>query len=317
MRFITCSVSTYAVPLILAMGCLFASNQLTAEEKPQAAANEKNSKAESTDLKALNSSGTVLIDLKQKRLVLKAEVVLQEGLLEMLCCLKQTKEHESILAVDAKAYVIHAGLLALGAKPGKAVSFDPKFQPPTGQTIQIFLQWQDKKKKWHRVPAQDWIQSATSRFYSTEMDVLPSGVIIPEDNRLFFDKKLKQLTWFGHMPAKEKERYLDMSIDKNYQKAIKKFYKQSQPKPMKASWVFPGSQFHVDEKTKEKYYLAEGGDLICVANFPSATIDIGVESSASGETSLVYEAKTAAIPEIGTKVSIELVPVFGPKKKSK
>ena len=63
---------------------------------------------------ALNKSGTVLVDFKGKRLLIKSDVVLREGMLEMLACLKQTKEHESILSVDAKAQLVHAGLIKIG-----------------------------------------------------------------------------------------------------------------------------------------------------------------------------------------------------------
>ena len=63
----------------------------------------------------MNKQETVLLDAEGKRLVLKGEVCLREGLLEMLVCLKQTKEHESILSVATKAQTVHAGLLALFA----------------------------------------------------------------------------------------------------------------------------------------------------------------------------------------------------------
>src|SRR5579862_5530113 len=71
----------------------------------------------------LNPNGSVLLDRAGKRLLVKTRLVLRDGTLEMLCCPAQTKEHESILAVDAQAYVIHTGLLALGAAPGSPVQF--------------------------------------------------------------------------------------------------------------------------------------------------------------------------------------------------
>lgn len=80
----------------------------------------------------LNKSGTVLLDVDGKRLLLKTKVCLREGVLEMFCCLKQTKEHESILSIDSEAYVIHTGLLALGAKPGSPVKIQPEYAPPKG-----------------------------------------------------------------------------------------------------------------------------------------------------------------------------------------
>ena len=78
----------------------------------------------------LNKQHTVLLDRAGNKLLLRAKVVLRDGILEMLCCPKQTKEHESILAVDAKAFIIHAGLLALGAKPGPG---KPGYVPNTSR----------------------------------------------------------------------------------------------------------------------------------------------------------------------------------------
>ncbi|HAA61531.1 MAG TPA: hypothetical protein DCE39_11430, partial [Planctomycetaceae bacterium] len=69
----------------------------------------------------LNPQGTVLLDRAGKRLLLKASVCARDRVLEMLCCLKRTKEHESILTIDASAAVVHAGLLALGARQGTPV----------------------------------------------------------------------------------------------------------------------------------------------------------------------------------------------------
>src|SRR5687768_3825558 len=47
----------------------------------------------------LNKQETVLLDRPGRRVLVKSKVVLREGLLEMLACPLQTKEHESILAV--------------------------------------------------------------------------------------------------------------------------------------------------------------------------------------------------------------------------
>src|SRR5689334_851494 len=57
-------------------------------------------------------------DPQGKRLILRARVVLVEGPLEHLLCLRGTKEHEAILATDAAPRKIHAGLLLTGAEVG-------------------------------------------------------------------------------------------------------------------------------------------------------------------------------------------------------
>src|SRR4051812_7026263 len=81
-----------------------------------------------------------------KRLVLRARVVLREGPLEHLLCLKGTKEHEAILATDAPPRMIHAGLILTGAEPGHPVRFLPKFEPPSGTPIALELQWDAQGK---------------------------------------------------------------------------------------------------------------------------------------------------------------------------
>ncbi|RMG39079.1 MAG: hypothetical protein D6725_05940 [Planctomycetota bacterium] len=257
----------------------------------------------------LNRRQTVFIDAAGKRLFLKTKVVLRRGQLEMLCCLKQTKEHESILSIDSKAYVVHAGLLALGAKPGHPVQFVPEFKPPSGQRIDIFARWKDAKGHEHRVPAQKWIRTSPDRFYVVRMDRLPDDLTLPDDLPLRYDEENKELSWYGHMTRPMLDRLLKLSRDPGYQKAIRKFFADSQYRPMTAHWVFAGSTFFVDPATGRSQYGAEGGELICVANFTTATIDVAAPSSASNDA-LLYEADTNRIPPVGTPVLLELVPVF-------
>ena len=263
---------------------------------------------------ALNPSGTVILDRKGKRLLLTTEVVLREGFLEMLCCRKFTKEHESLLSLDAKAYVVHTGLLALGAEPGEPVQYYPKYQPASGPRIDIFLHWTDKKGKPHRVPAQRWVRHAIIRYYAHDLKKLPEGLQIPEKSELRYDKKHQELTWYGPMTAPQRDELLALSDDKNYRKAIQSFFDKSQRRQMKSHWLFAGSGFYRNEETGAKEgYLAESGDVICVANFPTAMIDVAIESSASGEENLMFEADTPMIPPVGTKVTVELVPVIEKK----
>ena len=261
------------------------------------------------ELTPLNKSGTVLVDFKGKRLLIKSEVVLREGMLEMLACLKQTKEHESILSVDAKAQLVHAGLIALGAEVGSPAKFVPDYKPATGQPINIFLTWTDASEKLQRVPAQSWVRHATRRYFVQKLDAFPAGVKLPADGDLKWDAKHKELLWYGPMSATQRDDTLKLTADAGFRTAIKAIFDQSQIRQMDAQWIFAGSGFNTDAATGEKYYLAEGGDLICVANFATATVDLTVESSATND-GLMFEAFTERIPPVGTKVTIELVPVF-------
>jgi hypothetical protein len=262
----------------------------------------------------LNKNGTVLLDKPGRRLLLKTEVVLREGLLEQFCCLKQTKEHESILSLDGRAHTVHAGLLALGAKVGSPVRYTPEYKAPTGQRIEIFVSWTDEKGKLRRVPAQSWVRKATQRFWGVKLEALPAGLKLPENSELRYEEKLKELSWYGPMTLRQKEQFLALSTDKAYRSAIAHFFEQGQSHEMKADFVFAGSGFYKDEETKQEYYLAEDGDFICVANFPGATIDVSVPSSPEGE-GVLFEAYTERIPPRETPVTVELIPVFEKEEK--
>ncbi len=263
---------------------------------------------QSPGLVALNKKRTVLLDKKNKRLLLRTHVVLRQGLLEMLCCLKQTKEHESIVALDGKAYVAHAGLLALGARPGRPVQYEPKYVPPSGQRVDIFVNWKDEQGREHRQPAQTWIRHALYRFHIYKLEKLPDDLKLPKDLPLRYDAQCKELTWFGPMTAQQRDQLLKLSRSDEFQKAVRLFYTQSQPTQMKAHWVFVGSGFYKDPDTGRQYYLAENGDFICVANFPDATLDVDISSTPNGTENLLFEAYTERIPPLGTEVVLELVP---------
>ena len=272
----------------------------------------------------LNPQGTVLLDRAGKRLLLKASVCARDRVLEMLCCLKRTKEHESILTIDASAAVVHAGLLALGARqgtpvrhykevsPGKLVA---DFKPPTGQQIEIYLQWKNKKGTPRRVRAQQWVRRATQRYFSAPLAKLPDGVVLPKEPELVFDVKNKELVWFGTMKPAQRDIFMKLSKDAVFRKAVGRLFGESQPTEMRAHWVFAGSGFIVDMHTKKKKYLAENGNLICVANFPSATLDIAQASSDKG-SNLLYEAFIDRIPPVNTEVLIELIPKSRPVGKT-
>jgi len=230
MRFAFSAAATFALFLV-ATG--------RAEDAPAA----KIIKIEDKELKQLDPTCDVWIDAKQKLLVLDGQVCLRDGFLEMFACLKNTKEHEALLAVKTQAFVVHAGLLAIGAQPGKPAAFRPTYQPATGQEIEIYVLWTDDKGTAHQATAQSWIR----------------------------DTKTK--------------------------------------KAMTQSWVFAGSSFWVDDDNK-RHYRAESGDFICVSNFPSAMLDLPIESSDKNDD-LSFEAFTERIPAKGTKVRIVLIPKPG------
>lgn len=194
--------------------------------------------------KALGPS--LWFDPAGRRLILRSQVVLREGALEHLLCLKGTKEHEAILATRAVPQRIHAGLLLTGADPGLPVQYLPKFRPPSGTPIAIDLEWKEANQ----------------------------------------EKKADARTW-----VRDEHRKSPMSDD----------------------WVFAGSQIFEDPETKKPYYLADDGDLITVANFATAILDVPFASSAE-DSGRLHVARTEAIPPMGTYVTMILKPRASPGK---
>ena len=211
------------------------------EEKPR-----PNATQDPPGLKRLMPKYDVWIDPKRKLVVVQGRVCLRRGALEMFACPQGTKEHESIVALNCKAFHIHAALVAIGAKPISPVKFNPNYEPASGTTVDIEVLWKDAKGVNQRVPAQKWINDAKD-------------------------------------------------------------------KPLKYSWVFGGSRFYKDEETGKEIYLAEDGDLICVSNFTTATLDLPIPSTADAGNQLFY-ANSDAIPQMDTVVRLVLKPQLDDKK---
>lgn len=261
---------------------------------------------------SLNPQKTVLLDKPNGRLYLQTSVALREGLLEMFLCKKQTKEHESVLMIDSSAQVIHAGLLAAGATPGRPARFQPTFSPPQGDQIEVWVHWQDEAGKPQRATAQSWVRSLTRRYFAEKIGPLPAGVVIPKDSELRYDPMQQELIWFGIMTPEQEQELAALTKDEAFRKALHKFQRDSQPKGMSADFIFAGSSF-VKNPDGQEWYAAEAGNLICVANFADAIIDVNVRSS-DVNADASFEPNTPAVPPLRTPVVVELIPVKGSYK---
>ncbi len=106
------------------------------------------------------------INGKRRRVLVDAHVCLREGSygLETFLCRSGTKEHESVLATDADARMIHAALIACGGEPGHPVRFFENKPPetPTGSRILVSVDYKEDGKE-HTVRAQDWVLNVQTR----------------------------------------------------------------------------------------------------------------------------------------------------------
>lgn len=74
---------------------------------------------------------------------------------------------------------------------------------------------------------------------------------------------------------------------------------------LEPNFVFAGSMFWEDPDTGLKHYQAESGDLICVSNFSTATLDVPLKST-HANTGLMFVAFTDRIPAKHTPVRLVL-----------
>jgi hypothetical protein len=118
---------------------------------------------EPKDAQRLSPDFDVWIDSKQKAVLVDGQISLREGMLEMFACTRNTKEHESIVSANTKAFLVHAALLRLGAQPGTPVQFVPKYKPPTGTEIDVLVYWLDVAGKPHTIRAQEWIRDIRTK----------------------------------------------------------------------------------------------------------------------------------------------------------
>jgi hypothetical protein len=78
-------------------------------------------------------------------------------------------------------------------------------------------------------------------------------------------------------------------------------------KALSYDWVFAGSGFWKDDETGKEHYKANGGDLVCVSNFPTATLDLPIHSTDANDE-LMFVAYKEHIPPRGTKVRVVFIP---------
>jgi len=155
--------------LIVAPGPAESSSEVLSTDRPGAVGGATNAALQAA-LEKLKFPG-VTINIQERCVDVDSSVCLHRGDLELVACTKGTKEHESIVAVEAKPMHIHAALLLLGAKPGSPATrqqlgdqagrwFDV---PPSGGPVDVFLVLKDNGGQWVEHPISDFIAPSSRR----------------------------------------------------------------------------------------------------------------------------------------------------------
>jgi hypothetical protein len=148
----------------------FQSRELTDFAISRALGQASNSTAPGQLAKRLELPGLV-VDLRNRHVDLDGTICLAEGLLELVACTRGTKEHESIVALDATPVHIHTALLLLGAESGNPAMrkrVDEKQDrwvdvPPRGGAVDVYLVVENEKGKLVERPISDFIRRSRDR----------------------------------------------------------------------------------------------------------------------------------------------------------
>ena len=107
----------------------------------------------------------LVINFQERCVDIESSICLDRGTLELIACTKGSKEHESIVAIEARPMHIHAALLLLGASPGNPAMRKPIDErerrwidiPPKGDPVDVFLVFKNRKGKMVEHPVSDFV----------------------------------------------------------------------------------------------------------------------------------------------------------------
>jgi len=208
------------------------------------------------------------IDAEKGTVDVKAKVCLEYGLLELIACTRGTKEHESIVAIEAEPIHVHTALLLIGARHGNPAMRKPineeetrwRHLPPRGDAIQVSLVVTDGEGKKVERPIRDFVRR-------TEGDPSMSSMF-PESS--------------GTDESQEQE-------------------------PFPNTFVFAGSHLIENEEGVKQYLAAQSGHVITISTFGDDLLCLaGFQSRANGE--LIWEIDPTHLPALDSEVILRLRP---------
>ena len=218
----------------------------------------------------------IVIDLQNGYVDLQGAIRVNNGYLELVACTKDTKEHESIVAVTARPMHIHTALLLLGANNGHPAMRKPVDEemtrwinlPPRGDAVNVFLIFDNKEGKPVERPISDFLLYSKQRIDEVDGEVR----VAPEAQ--------------GESDDEHAKRFPD-------------------------TFLFTGSHL-VDNGDGPRRYLAdESGDVISIATFGDEVLSLPFHQTQANDA-LMWRANPKTLPEVGSEVTLRL----RPKRKS-
>lgn len=229
---------------------------------------EDESPTRGTPRKELKLPGLV-INFEKRFVDVASVVCLTEGTLELIACTKGTKEHESIIAIEAKAMHVHTGLLLLGSRPGHPAirrRVDSEGGgwidlPPRGDPVDVYLVVPTSDDTAVEYPISDFVEP------NSDLD-LPGGTGPGTDGDGVSTKPANKLPH---------------------------------------SFLFAGSVLVEQEDGPRRYLSDANGNVISIATFGDELLCLP-ELHSQENRSLLWRVNDTHLPTVGTKVTLRLRP---------
>lgn len=186
----------------LALVLAHAEEPKPADGKEAAAKPEEVSPEMKAALEKLKLPG-VKINLDEWCVDVDARVCLDDGLLELIACTKDTKEHESIIEIQAKPSHVHTALLLLGARNGSPAmqqAIDKEMTRfrhimPSGSPVDVHLVWKEESGQMKERPINEFIlkskgevipgeqqEDTKPEMFPTHTFLFAGSMLVPQEN---------------------------------------------------------------------------------------------------------------------------------------
>jgi hypothetical protein len=209
----------------------------------------------------------ITIDAEKKRVDIDARVCLDEGLLEVIACIPDTKEHESLVMIDSVPMHVHVAMLLLGAKNGNPAMVTPAnkeqaewiHHPPRGDSISVSLILVNAKGDSIERPVSDFIRRRKGR----------------------------------------------NGFDEDKTEPIQEEQEADQPAKVFKTFLFTGSRTIEAGNDTRQYVADESGNVVSISTFGDEVLGLPSHVSHANDA-LVWEINPKHLPDKGTKVKLRL-----------
>ncbi len=163
----------------------------------------------------------IRIDWARRQVEVDATVILREGLIELFACSPNSREHESIVRIEAKPLHLFQALGLIGISPGHPVLYDDETgrrAPATGDPVQIEVRYAIDGRP-QTSPIEAWMRRSADGQPVGQLQWVFAGSVELEDDSIAADYEgtVVALVDFGSslvaLPALHSDRNTDLWLE--------------------------------------------------------------------------------------------------------